>query len=312
MATRIPSLTSLRAFEAVARHKSFRKAADEICVTHAAISHQIKALEASIGVQLLERTSRSVKLTPAGDQYYPPVREHIQGIVKATRRIQLPEGPDTLLVQSYASFNTMWLQPRLADFLQAHPNIRVRITSTFEDGDYDLHRFDVGVFYGPPFDKRFDYSALFKTDIYPVCAPDIMGETDKTITLDDLRNFPLLSIPSTPSEIDDWDCWLAGAGLSPDIMKRGPIFDNYPLIREAVLKKIGICIARAPFCAADIEKGRLVKPFDIAVPEPSQWYLATLKDKRPDPNVALFTEWLVAEVASDPTMEITRTNDHIP
>ena len=148
--THIPTLVSLRAFEAVARHKSFRKAADEICVTHAAVSHQIKALEASIGVQLFVRTSRSVELTPAGEQYYPPIREHIQGIIKATQRIQAPEEPDVLLVQSYASFNTMWLQPRLADFLQDHPDTRVRIISTFEDGDYDTHRFDVGVFNAPP------------------------------------------------------------------------------------------------------------------------------------------------------------------
>ena len=125
----IPTLVSLRAFEAVARHKSFRKAADEICVTHAAVSHQIKALETLIGIQLFDRTSRSVELTTAGEQYYPSIREHIQGIIKATKRIQAPNEPDVLLVQSYASFNTMWLQPRLAEFLQDNPNTRVRIIS---------------------------------------------------------------------------------------------------------------------------------------------------------------------------------------
>jgi DNA-binding transcriptional LysR family regulator len=114
-------LVSLRAFEAVARLKSFRDASEEICVTHAAVSHQVKALETLIGVKLLERTSRSVEMTPAGEQYYPAIREHIQGIVKATRRVQYPDEPDVILFQSYASFNTMWLQPRLADFLQNNP-----------------------------------------------------------------------------------------------------------------------------------------------------------------------------------------------
>ena len=302
MITRMPTLVSLRAFEAVARHRSFRKAADEICVTHAAVSHQVKALETSIGVQLLERTSRSVELTPAGEQYYPPIREHIQGIIKATRRIQAPEEPDVLLVQSYASFNTMWLQPRLADFLQANPNMRVRIISTFEDGDSDIHRFDVGVFNAPPFDKRFDYRALFETDIFPVCAPEALGDSDKRLSLEELQNLPLLSVPATWDEPDDWDSWLAEAGLNPAAMKFGPVFDNYPLVREAVLNKQGISIARAPFCARDLERGRLLRPFDISVPEPGRWYLATLKEGAPNPNLDTFVDWLFAQIEADPTM----------
>ncbi len=302
MTTHMPTLVSLRAFEAVARHKSFRKAADEICVTHAAVSHQIKALENSIGVQLLERTSRSVELTPAGEQYYPPIREHIQGIIKATRRIQAPDEPDVLLVQSYASFNTMWLQPRLADFLQDNPNTRVRIISTFEDGDYDAHRFDAGIFNAPPFDKRFNYSPLFETDIYPVCAPEALGDPDMGMTLDELERFLLLGVPTTPSDVDDWTCWLEAAGLSRDDMKFGSVFDNYPLVREAVLKNHGIGMARAPFCVRDLERGRLVRPFGLSVPEPSQWYLATPKNSAANPKLALFTKWLEEEIEADPTM----------
>ena len=300
--THIPTLVSLRAFEAVARHKSFRKAADEICVTHAAVSHQIKALETSIGVQLFVRTSRSVELTPAGEQYYPPIREHIQGIIKATQRIQTPEEPDVLLVQSYASFNTMWLQPRLADFLQDHPDTRVRIISTFEDGDYDTHRFDVGVFNAPPFDKRFDYLPLFETDIYPVCAPEVLGETDAGLTLEALKDFLLLRVPSTWNAPDDWDCWLTAAGLQRKAMQFGPVFDNYPLVREAVLKNRGISMARAPFCERDLERGRLVRPFDASVPEPGKWYLATQKEGVPNLKLDTFVEWLFAEVEADLTM----------
>lgn len=302
MITHMPTLVSLRAFEAVARHKSFRKAADEISVTHAAVSHQIKALETSIGVRLLERTSRSVELTSAGEQYYPLIREHIQGIIKATQRIQMPGEPDVLLVQSYASFNTMWLQPRLSDFLQENPNTRVRIISTFEDGDYDMHRFDVGVFNAPPFDKRFNYIPLFETDIYPVCAPEALGDTGNGVPLEELKNFPLLSVPSTWNEPDDWNCWLSAAGLSGEVMKFGSVFDNYPLVREAVLNNHGISVARAPFCTRDLKRGRLVKPFDISVPEPGRWYLATQKESAPKPKLDAFVAWLFAEVKADVTM----------
>jgi len=298
LTTRIPTLVSLRAFEAVARHKSFRKAASELCVTHAAVSHQIKALETSIGVRLFERTSRSVALTSAGEQYYPSIRESIQSILKATQRLQAPDEPDVLRVQSYASFNTMWLQPRLADFLQAHPGIRVRITSSFEDGDYDIHRFDVGVFNGPPFDDRFDYTPFFETDIFPVCVPEFLDGTDKAV----LSGVPLLRVPSTWNEPEDWDCWLDAAGLDRTAMEFGPVFDNYPLVREAALKRRGVCIARAPFCARDLERGRLVRPFDISAPEPGRWYLATLKQRNTNPRLDLLLEWLFAEVGADPTM----------
>ena len=203
MSLDMPTLVSLRAFEAVARLKSFRKAAEEIRVTHAAVSHQVKALESAIGVRLLERTSRSVALTHAGGQYYPAIRAHIQGIIETTRRIQTPEEPEVLLVQSYASFNTMWLQPRLADFLQDSPSTRVRIVSTFEDGNYDLHRFDVGIFNAPSFDNRFDYIPLFETDIYLVFAPKALKRTKGCLSLEDLKNNLLLSVPSTCSHPDD-------------------------------------------------------------------------------------------------------------
>ena len=307
MATHMPTLVSLRAFEAVARHKSFRKAADEICVTHAAVSHQVKALETSIGVKLLERTSRSVQLTPAGEQYYPPVREHIQGIMDATQRLQTPDEANVLRVQSYNSFNTMWLQPRLAEFLQDNPTIRVRIISSFEDGNYDIHRFDVGVFNAPPFDPRYDYRFLFETDIFPVCSPDWAGVKAGTTDPALLETADLLSVPNT-GNTSDWDCWLRHVGLNPERMSYGPVFDHYPLVREAVLNGKGVGIARAPFVDRDLANGRLIKPFAEAVPEPLPWFVATKKEGKPDPSVALFVEWLIAEMGSDPTVKTTQTS----
>jgi len=302
--TRIPSLVSLRAFEAVARLKSFRDASEEICVTHAAVSHQVKALETLIGVKLLERTSRSVEMTPAGEQYYPAIREHIQGIVKATRRVQYPDEPDVILFQSYASFNTMWLQPRLADFLQNNPNTRVRIVSNFEDGDYDVHRFDIGVFNAPPFDDRFNYKPFFKTNIFPVCSPDYMSSLSDEMSLEQLRNFSLLSVPNTWDEPDDWDCWLDAADIDRKNLKFGPIFDNYPLVRDATLNSRAICIAREAFCKTDLERGRLVRPFDISVPEPGQWYLARQQEKGLNPHLDIFFDWMMEQAESDPTMQL--------
>ncbi|WP_300035671.1 LysR substrate-binding domain-containing protein [uncultured Roseobacter sp.] len=306
MATRIPTLTSLRAFEAVARFRSFRKAADEMHVTHAAVSHQIKTLEQAVGIQLFVRNSRSVELTPAGAQYYPSIREHIQGIMDATQRLQAPDEANVLRVQSYNSFNTMWLQPRLAEFLQDNPTIRVRIISSFEDGNYDIHRFDVGVFNGPPFDPRYDYRFLFQTDIFPVCAPGWAGAQEGPANLALLDTAELLSVPNT-GNVADWDCWLRHVGRSPEKMAYGPVFDHYPLVREAVLNGKGIGIARAPFVARDLAIGRLIKPFEQTVPEPLPWFVATKKEGKPDPSIALFVDWLIAEMESDPTVRTTQT-----
>ena len=307
MAPRIPTLTSLRAFEAVARFKSFRKAADELHVTHAAVSHQIKALEQTVGVQLFIRNSRSVELTPAGAQYYPSIRENIQEILKATQRLQAPDEEKVLHVQSYNSFNTMWLQPRLADFLQDNPTTRVRIISSFEDGNYDIHRFDVGVFNAPPFDPRYEYRFLFETDIFPVCAPDLAGADSGPVDLSVLETIDLLSVPNT-GNVSDWDCWLRHVGLNPESMNYGPVFDHYPLVREAVLNGHGVGLARAPFVDRDLATGRLIKPFSQTVPEPLPWFVATKKEGKPDPSVAIFVEWLIAEMSADSTVRTTQTS----
>lgn len=303
---RIPSLSSLRAFEAVARFKSFRKASEELHVTHAAVSHQIKTLEETIGVQLFFRNSRSVELTLAGAQYYPTIREHIQGIMDATQRLQLPDEPNVLCVQSYNSFNTMWLQPRLAGFLQENPSTRVRIISSFEDGNYDIHRFDIGIFNAPPFDPRFYYRFLFETDIFPVCCPDWKGARNTPTDPALLKSERLLSVPNT-GDTSDWHWWLEEVDLDPEQMTYGPVFDNYPLVREAVLNSKGFGIARAPFVDRDLASGRLIKPFEQVVAEPLPWFVATRKEGRPDPNVALFIDWLASEVEADPTVRTTQT-----
>ncbi|MDG1373509.1 MAG: LysR substrate-binding domain-containing protein [Paracoccaceae bacterium] len=305
MATRIPTLASLRAFEAVARYKSFRRAADELHVMHAAVSHQIKNLELAVSVQLFTRNSRSVELTPEGAQYYPSIREHIQGIMDATQRLQAPEEPNVLRVQSYNSFNTMWLQPRLAEFLQDNPTIRVRIISSFEDGNYDIHRFDVRLFNAPPFDPRFEYRFLFETDIFPVSAPDWPGARALPVDLAELRSETLLSVPNSGST-SDWAHWLGKVGLDPSQMTYGPVFDHYPLVREAVMNGKGVGLARAPFAERDLARGRLVRPFSDIAPEPLPWFVATRKEGKPDPNAARFIDWLETEVAADPTVRTTQ------
>lgn len=299
MAVRIPSLTTLRAFEAVARHLSFRNAAEELCVTHAAVSHQIKALEAEIGVELFIRTTRSVELTAAGRVYYPVVRDCLDGLAKGTAQVKSTAHEEVLLVQSYSSFTNTWLLPRLVGFQRDNPAVRVRVKTSFEDVDFAHQIFDIGIFKAPPFDDRLEFERLFTAEIFPVCAPGL-ATADKPLNEPaDLVEHTLLRIPSSAGEADDWHLWLSAAGVPVDSVHFGPVFDNYPLALEAVVNGHGLAIARGPFAARDITAGHLVRPFELSVREPGAWYVATKKAGSLDLNVKLFREWLVREIIAD-------------
>ena len=302
MKARIPSLTALRAFEAVARKLSFRGAADELFVTHAAISHQIKSLELEIGVALFIRDSHSVHLTAEGRFYYPIVRDCLAKLAEGTEQLKTLSTDEVLAVQSYSSFANMWLMPRLIEFQRGHPELRLRVKTSFEDADLDTQRFDVGVFKAPPFDDRLDYRPLFTTDLFPVCAPALLNGSRPLRKPADLTDHTLLIIPQNDYEPNDWHLWLAAAGVPVDKMTFGPVYDNYPMALEAVLKGHGLAIARRPFAQADLAEGRLARPFDISVKEPGAWYFVCRKGAGSEPRIKLFEAWLFDEVARDPTV----------
>lgn len=298
-ATRIPSMTALRAFDAVARSLSFRKAADELNVTHAAVSHQIKALEAELGVSLFDRTSRVVRLTKAGEHYFAVVAESLEAIEQGTLRIKKQTKHDVLRVQSYGSFITMWLTPRLSEFQQQHPRLHVRLISSFED--FGADGFDVGVFKSLRDDDRYVRHELFRTEMFPVCiAGTLQGEVlpaDPQL----LVHHKLLNVPANEGDLNDWDIWMDAAMASRDSLKIHATFDTYPLARDAVFKGMGIAVARHPFAAADLESGRLIRPFVASAPEPGSWYLYVRKQIVAEPKTRMFCEWMRDEINKDPT-----------
>ena len=299
MVTRIPSLASLRAFEAVARHLSFRRAADELCVTHAAISHQIKSLESELGVKLFNRNSRSVRLTDEGSLYFPVIRDSLDAIVQGTENLKREKGYEELIVQSYSSFINAWLLPRLTQFQSQYPMIHVRIKTSFEDADFDRQQFDVGIFNGPFADDQLYTLELFSIDMFPVCSPALISANSPLDQPADLEHHLLLQIPSIKNEPDDWALWLSAAGVAIDKVHFGPVFDNYPLALQAALEGQGLVMARRPFAATDLANGRLIQPFNLSVDEPASWIQVTKHRPEPGSAVYLFTEWLQQEIGSD-------------
>lgn len=297
--TRIPSLTALRAFVAVARTLNFRMAAGELNVTHAAVSHQIKALEAELGVSLFERTSRVVRLTKPGERYLSVVANSLDALERGTIRVRAQSNRDVLRIQSYGSFIAMWLTPRLSEFQHRHPHLRVRLISSFED--FSVDGFDVGVFKAMYDDDRFVRRDLFRTEMFPVCiASTVEGEVlpaDPGI----LENYKLLNVPANESEPGDWDLWMSAAGVSKNSFDIHGTFDTYPLVRDAVFKGMGIAMARHPFAASDLQTGRLIRPFKASVPEPGKWQLYVRKQIASEPKTRLFCDWLRDELRKDPT-----------
>lgn len=306
MATRIPSLASLRAFEAVARHLSFRRAADELCVTHAAISHQIKSLESELGLKLFKRNSRSVNLTDEGSLYFPVIRDSLDAIAKSTEHLKREKGYEELIVQSYSSFVNTWLQPRLTQFQSQNPMIHVRIKTSFEDADFDRQLFDIGISNGPFADDDLYIFKLFSTDMFPVCSPALVSASSPLDQPADLKHHLLLQIPSIKNELDDWTLWLSAAEVGIDKVRFGPVFDNYPLALQAALEGQGLVMARRPFAAADLANGRLIKPFNLSVNEPGSWFQVTKHKPEPGSAVYLFTEWLQQEIGSDSNFKTAR------
>ena len=306
MATRIPSLASLRAFEAVARHLSFRRAADELCVTHAAISHQIKSLESELGLKLFKRNSRSVNLTDEGSLYFPVIRDSLDAIAKSTEHLKREKGYEELIVQSYSSFVNTWLQPRLTQFQSQNPMIHVRIKTSFEDADFDRQLFDIGISNGPFADDDLYIFKLFSTDMFPVCSPALVSASSPLDQPADLKHHLLLQIPSIKNELDDWTLWLSAAEVGIDKVRFGPVFDNYPLALQAALEGQGLVMARRPFAAADLANGRLIKPFNLSVNEPGSWFQVTKHKSEPGSAVYLFTEWLQQEIGSDSNFKTAR------
>ncbi|WP_370277551.1 LysR substrate-binding domain-containing protein [Pontibacterium sp.] len=295
MNRKLPSLKSLRVFESVARNQSFRRAADELCVTHSAVSHQIKQLEDELDVTLFNRTGRTISLTADGAYLYPVVRDNFDNLERACKYLRSSKQPRSLTIQTYVTFGSTWFIPRLGDFQKRYPDIQVRNTISFVDVDFDRDDADIGIIMGERSWSHWNYEYLFNLDIFPVCSPKLL-ESGRLKTPDDLRNFPLINIDLA---LDDWPLWLKAAGVDPDIAKDGPVLDNYLQAMEQVYDGEALVMARAPFIARDLKGGRLVKPFDVTVREPGTWYMVHPKETSASREIELFKQWLMEQIEQD-------------
>lgn len=293
----LPPLSALRAFEAAARLESFSKAAAELNVTPAAISHQIAALEQDLGVSLFNRRNRAVELTASARMLLPGLSEAFAGIQSAVHRLRSHNDTGTITVTASPSFAGKWLVQRLHRFQAQNPEIDVRISATDVVVDLTRDDFDLAIRYGTGRYPGLVVELLLRNEVFPACSPALLRHGPPLETPADLRHHAL--IHDHQSERDPlaptWSMWLKAAGVDGGGAMRGLSFNNNVLALEAALAGHGVTLAYSTVAAADIAAGRLVRLFSLSLPDNFAYYIVTAPGALERPKVKAFRDWLRQE-----------------
>ena len=260
MNRRLPSLTGLQAFEAVARHGSFTRAAEELNVTQTAVSHRIARLEAELGLRLFLRRKGGLVLTEPAEGYLTAVSGAFGALYDSTSRLLRRDEQGVLTVSTLTSFAAKWLVPRLAGFQAAHPDIDVRILTSSANVDFGQEDVDLAIRYGDGRWPGLRADLLLEEALVPVCSPRFLEGRDPLTAPEDLAGRPTVHITSYG---DDWARWLAAAGMEGLALGRPLKFDLAFAAIEAVIDGAGVGMGRTSLVAYDLANGRLVAPFDL-------------------------------------------------
>jgi LysR family transcriptional regulator, glycine cleavage system transcriptional activator len=316
MASRLPPLNALKAFEAAARHLSVKKAAIELNVTPAAVSHQIRTLEEYLGIQLFHRYNRALELTDAARASLPKLREGFECLAQAVERLRTHQSGGLLTVSAAPSFAARWLMPRLHRFIAAHPEVDVRVSARMRrvsvDGKGDvaeratveawLEDSDIALLYGRGNYPGLKVDKLLDLTVTPICSPKLLEGEHALKQPEDLAHHMLLH-DDTGDLYDNeafWGVWLKAAGLPDMDTKRGPHFSHAVLALEAALDAVGVVTTMPVLAAEELKAGRLVTPFNLHVPLVSAYYLVCEEGAASRPAVSLFRDWLLEEAARTP------------
>ena len=307
---RFPPLHALRAFEAAARHLSFKRAAAELHVTAGAVSHQVKLLESVLGVALFRRLTRALELTPEGQLLLPKLREGLASIHAAVEAVRARETACALNVHAPPNFAARWLIPRLNGFTSAHPDLALHLASSQsmidgrENGDL-VHRTTEGrddalvvsIRFGTGHYPGAQVDEVFAAEYVPVCSPRLLTGERPLRRPEDLRAHTLLHDDTVLDENarPSWGDWLASAGVEGVDTARGPHFSDASLAIEAAIEGMGVALAVKPLLATEIEAGRLAVPFDLVAPANWAYYLVSPDTEAHRPPVAAFRKWLLRE-----------------
>ncbi|KRE96521.1 LysR family transcriptional regulator [Frateuria sp. Soil773] len=285
---RLPPLAALRAFEAAARHQSFRLAADELAVTATAISHQIRQLEQRLGVALFERQARGVALTAEGRMLFPALREGFDLMADALAPLLRPKRRRIVTVSATPAFVARLLVPRLAGFQAAHPAFDLRLHASTRPVDFAAQQIDAAIRYGRGPYRGLRHEPLLHTRFAPVCSPAL-----KLRTPADLARHPLLHYQwqSAFRDPQDWAAWRRAAGLRRLDVSRGVTFSDETHAIEAAIAGQGVALLDTALVADELARGTLVAPFGPALDGLDYLFVHPV-GTADDPAVAALRDWL--------------------
>lgn len=290
----LPSLQTLRAFEAAGRLKSYSKAAEELGLTHGAVSHRIRELEERLGLTLFTRVGNTMQLTPDGQKLEVQVRQGLSVLEQAfaPKRTHGKKARH-LVITSVPSLASTWLFSRLAEFRGDHPDVDIELRVSEHLNDYRKEGIDLGVRLGAGGWSGLHAQKLFDEALTPVCTPeycDRIGLREPA----DLQRATMLLNPWTP-----WARWFRAVNLDWPEPTTGPKFDDAPLLLRAALSGQGVALGRQWLAVDELRAGRLVAPFDYAVRDDFAYWLVWPTGRGPSAEATLFRDWLAERAAAE-------------
>jgi len=299
-ARKLPPLNALRAFEAAARHLSFKRAAEELHVTQAAVSHQVRALESELGLALFQRLHRALALTPAGARCLPHLCDAFDRLEDAARSVRGRAATPRLVLSVVPSFGANWLVPRLGRFRARHPEIDLVVLSSADLVDFARDPVDVGVRFGRGRYRGVRAELLMAEEYFPVASPKLARRLRK---LDDLRRHTLLHDESQ----DAWRAWLASGGVTGVDPERGVIFSDSSQLVAAAAAGQGVALARGLLAEPYLRAKTLVRPFAGSVPAEYAYFVVCAERRAEEPPIRAFRDWITREALRPGSRSARRT-----
>jgi LysR family transcriptional regulator, glycine cleavage system transcriptional activator len=292
MATRIPPLHALTAFEAAARLGSFARAAEELCLTRSAISHRIQLLEQQLGMPLFERHGRALKLTAKGQTYLVTVRQALDSLQQLSAPSSGHATAARVTISSPPTFARVVLLPRLQDFAQRHPEVELALNLAIPLLDLNAGDADVEIRYGSGSYPDMESRRILDEPVFPVANPSYLERCGGVAAPVDLQKASLLR-----STLEPWKPWFTAAGLPWNEPRSGPRFEDLALLYQSAVEGQGVALARHTLVRAMLDSGDLVSLFDVKARSPYAYYLVYDKRATDRPGVAAFVAWMESTMA---------------
>jgi LysR family glycine cleavage system transcriptional activator len=293
---RLPPLKALKGFEAATRRQSIRDAADELCLTHPAISHQVQLIEDALGVDLFAQEGRHIVSTEQGRIFYPYVRAAFESLLEGVEAVRRNAPDQPLRVQTYVTASIRWLARRVPHFLADHPKIKLSLSTCAVEWAFDEIHADVGLVYceAAPDPMRYHWIPLFDYSLSTVCSPQLLAKMGRNPGVEDLLNQPLVAVYT---EVRNWHTWFESAGVAFDPSSSYLVVDTLAVALEMALDGEAIALVNGPFVGHDLAAGRLVTPVAHTMRCPGGWGLICRKDMKDNPRVRTFMDWVVRNAA---------------